>query len=94
MPADWRGAGAGCSNSGSAGVISAINGWISSDELQALQARMPVLADNEVIVHRNAKRCHFDVGARRRRESRSASKQFEELLHSEAGIGDDATQST
>ncbi len=45
------------------------------DQPQPLHARMPVLADDEVIVHRNAKRardvddrlCHLDVRLRRRR---------------------------
>jgi hypothetical protein len=60
---------------GPAGVISAVSGQVSSDELESLQAGVAVFADNEVIVHRDAKRCrhrddllrHFDVSARRRR---------------------------
>src|SRR2546427_8928465 len=45
------------------------------DQPQPLQARMPVLADNDVVVHGNAERGrdvddrfrHLDVGLRRRR---------------------------
>ena len=44
-----------------------------SNQLQRLQARVAVLADDEVVVHRDAKRAcdlhdrlrHLDVGARR-----------------------------
>ena len=46
-----------------------------SNQLQRLQARVAVLADDEVVVHRDAERArdlddrlrHLDVGARRRR---------------------------
>jgi hypothetical protein len=46
-----------------------------SDQPQALQTRMPVSADDEVVVHRDAERAadiddrlgHLDVGLRRRR---------------------------
>jgi hypothetical protein len=46
-----------------------------SHELQRLQTRVPVLADNEMVVHSDAERarnlddrlCHVDVGARGRR---------------------------
>ena len=49
-----------------------------SNQLQRLQARVPVLADDEVVMHRDAKRAcdlhdrlrHLDVGARRRRIAR------------------------
>ena len=45
------------------------------DQPQPLQARVPVLADDDVVVHGNAERardiddrfCHLDVGLRRRR---------------------------
>src|SRR5215475_5921645 len=47
----------------------------TSDQLQPLQARVPVLADDDVVVHGDAERLrhlddrlrHLDVGARRRR---------------------------
>ena len=46
-----------------------------SNQLQRLEARVAVLADDEVVVHRDAERArdlhdrlrHLDVGARRRR---------------------------
>ena len=49
-----------------------------SDQLQSLQARVPLLADDDVIVHGNAERLrhrddllrHLDIGVRRRRVSR------------------------
>ena len=49
--------------------------YATSDQLQSLEARMPVLADDDVIVHGDAERsgdrgdllCHLDVGLRRRR---------------------------
>jgi hypothetical protein len=45
------------------------------DQFEALQARMAVATDDDVVVHRNAERLdhgddllrHLDVGARRRR---------------------------
>ena len=47
------------------------------DQLQPLQARVPVFADDDVVVHGDAERTrhlddrprHLDVGARRRRVS-------------------------
>src|SRR5437762_12160275 len=63
-----------CQNGGLA--ISLFNaGYTWLDQPQPLQARMPVLADNDVVVHGNAERGrdvddrfrHLDVGLRRRR---------------------------
>src|SRR5438874_10823399 len=50
-------------------------GSSTSNQLQRLEARMAVLADDDVVVHRNAERArhlddglrHLDVGARRGR---------------------------
>ena len=49
-----------------------------SNQLQPLEARVPLLADDQVVVHGNAQRLghlddrlrHLDVGARRRRITR------------------------
>jgi hypothetical protein len=47
---------------------------VRSDQLQPFQTRMPVLADDDVVVHGNAERCgdlddrfgHLDIGLRGR----------------------------
>ena len=50
-------------------------GFVRLDQLQSLQAGMPVLADDDVVVHGNSQWLrdfldrlrHLDIGARRRR---------------------------